>query len=343
MKINCLKSEGILLFATLILNVWTAKVSLGQQNNLNENYSELLPELRAYYKNLPATPNMEVTPQMIKMVRSYMNKPSKTILQPTYQEIEGQYGKIGLRIFQPEKVEAVFLQIHGGGNLWGSVYSDDSLNDVMARECNVAVVSVDYHLAPDFPYPAQIKDCCTAAEWLLHNAKTLFGTDKLFIGGSSAGAQNAAATILFVRDSLKKVNKVLGVGLLYGIYDLSRTPSHRLATDSTLILNKFSLEQIMKAAYGQFTIEQLQTPELSPLYATLENLPPAFFMCGTADAFIDDTNFMESRWRMAGNKTFLALFPEAAHGFNGAPLKISEVANGIFFNWIKQQIINSYE
>lgn len=312
-----------------------------QQSNLNEDYSAYLPEVRAFYKHSPGFPKMPITPDVIKMIRSAMDKTQKTVLTPSQQEIEGPYGKIGLRIFKPQKIEAVVLEIHGGGNLWGSVRSDDSLNDAMAPTCNVAVVSVDYHLAPEFPYPAQIRDCSAAAKWLFQNAKGIFGTDKIFISGGSAGAQNAAATILYVRDSLNAANKVLGVGLQYGIFDLGKTPSHRLATDSTPGLNKFLLDEIMKVAYGQFSLDQLQNPQFSPLYADLGNLPPAFFLCGTADAFIDDTNFMEARWRMAGNKTYLALFPEAAHGFNTAPLKIGEVANKKYFDWIKEMIASA--
>ena len=325
-------------FAFLLLS---AIELYAQQNNLSEDYSRYLPELQAFYKRQPSYQTMPVTPQMVKMVRQALDKPQKTVLTPSQQEIDGQYGKIGLRIIRPKKIDAVYLDIHGGGNLWGSARGDDSLNDVMARTCNVAVVSVDYHLAPEFPYPAQLHDCYAAAKWLLQNAKATFGTDKIFVGGASAGAQNSAATILYVRDSLNATDRVLGVGLQYGIYDLSKTPSHRFATDSTPVLNKGNLEEIMKAAYGQFTIEQLQSPQLSPLYADLANLPPAFFMCGTADAFIDDTNFMEARWRMAGNRTYLALFPKAAHGFNGSRLKISEVANNLYFDWIKKQIRNS--
>jgi acetyl esterase len=73
-------------------------------------------------------------------------------------------------------------------------------------------------------------------------------------------------------------------------------------------------------------IAQLQNPLLLALYADLKGLPPAFFICGTADSFIDDTNFIEARWRMAGNKAYLALFPEAGHGFNLMPIKIARVA-----------------
>ncbi|MBB6109771.1 alpha/beta hydrolase [Mucilaginibacter lappiensis] len=326
---------------SLLLMLWVIKLS-AQQNNFSENYSGYLTETSNYYKNQPAAPRIELTPAIIKAFRQVIDKqPRHTLLTPSVEEIDGPNGKIGLRIFRPEKINAVYLDIHGGGNIYASARFGDSINDVMARKCNIAIVSVDYHLAPEFPYPAQILDCNTAAKWLLKNARVKFGTEKIFVGGGSAGAQNAAATIIYIRDSLKSADKILGVGLQYGIFDLSKTPSHRLITEKTPVLNKYTLEEMMKAAYGQFSIAQLQNPQLSPLYADLRNLPPAFFMCGMADAFIDDTNFMESRWRMAGNKTYLALFPEAAHGFNLEPIKIAEVANNLYFEWIKNLIANS--
>ena len=323
-----------------MLIFWVIKLP-AQQNNFSQDYSAYLTDIRNYYKNQPVAPRMELTPEIIKAVRQMIDKPGHTLLTPSVDEIDGPNGKIGLRIFRPEKIDAVYLDIHGGGNIWGSARFGDSINDVMARKCNMAIVSVDYHLAPEFPYPAQIIDCNAAAKWLLKNARVKFGTEKIFIGGGSAGAQNEAATVIYIRDSLKSADKIVGVGLQYGIFDLSKTPSHRLATEKTPVINKYTLEEMMKAAYGQFSIAQLQGPQLSPLYADLKNLPPAFFMCGTADAFIDDTNFMEARWRMAGNKTYLALFPEAAHGFNLEPIKIAEVANNLYFDWIKNLIASS--
>ena len=65
--------------------------------------------------------------------------------------------------------------------------------------------------------------------------------------------------------------------------------------------------------------EQLRDPQYSPLYVGLKNLPPALFTIGTEDPLIDDTYFMEARWRLAGNKIFLAVYPESSHGFNFFP------------------------
>ena len=170
--------------ALFILLFFLGSNAFAQENNLSEDYGRYIPEIQTFYKNQPVYPKMAVTPPMIKMVREALDKPVKTTLQPTLMEINGPFGKIGLRIFKPTKIAAVYLDLHGGGNLWGTARSDDSLNVLMARKCNVAVVSVDYHLAPEYPYPAQIRDCSTAAKWLIDNAKERFGTDKIFIGGS---------------------------------------------------------------------------------------------------------------------------------------------------------------
>ena len=63
------------------------------------------------------------------------------------------------------------------------------------------------------------------------------------------------------------------------------------------------------------TEEERRRPDVSPLYADLRDLPRALFTCGTLDPLLDDSLFMEARWRSAGNETKLTLWPEAVHGF----------------------------
>jgi acetyl esterase len=326
------------LLIVFILCLTFSAALTGQQNNFSEDYSSYLPEIREYNKNLKQLPDFALTPEVIKFVRKMMDKPVKTVLQPYQKEIDGPCGKIGLRIFKPEKISAVYLWIHGGGHLWGTAASDDSLNDITARACNVAVVSIEYHLAPEYPFPAQPEDCYAAARWLVNNSSSEFGTEKILIGGGSAGAHLSALTALYVRDSLKAINRVLGVNLQYGLYDLGLTPSHRSATNATLGLNKHLLNEIMRVVFGKFTPEQLQSPGFSPLYADLKNMPPAFFTIGSADALTDDTYFMESRWRSAGNRTYLAVYPECVHGFNIVHMKISTLANDKINEWMQQLI-----
>jgi len=308
------------IFISLPLLIFTNSV-FAQLTNANEDYSAYLPEVRVFNQQLA---------HMITMPDSS----AKTQLRPSIKYIPGPAGSLAVRIFKPDIIHAVVLDIHGGRWAAGIAAFDDSLNDEMARKCKVAIVSVDYRLAPQNPFPACIIDCKAAAKWLVNNAGKEFGTDKLFISGGSAGGHLAAETALYIRDSLQAIDKVKGVNLMYGIFDLSSTPSARMATDSTLFINKKVLNYGRELVFHGWSKEQLQHPQYSPLYADLKNLPPALFTIGTLDPFIDDTYFMEARWRLAGNKTFLAVYPESPHAFNSFSTKMAIAANEKVNQWI---------
>lgn len=293
-----------------------------QQTNGGEDYSAWLAEVRALNWHLSHTPLSEPESNV------------KTQLRPAIKQATELGGNFALRIFKPAAVNAVVLEIHGGGWCAGSAALSDSLNDIMARKCKVAVVSVDYRLAPANPFPACVDDCKAAAKWLVANTVKEFGTDKIFISGGSAGAHLAALTTLYIRDSLQAISKVRGVNLMYGVFDLSGTPSCKMVTDSTPVINKEALEGVLKLVFDGWSTDQKRDPRYSPLYADLHNLPPALFTIGTNDPVVDDTYFMEARWRLAGNKTFLALYPECPHAFNEFPIKMGMIANDRIFQWI---------
>jgi acetyl esterase/lipase len=332
-----MKKELFITCFLLLLLICTNN-AFTQQTNASENYSAWLPEVRAFNKELAHMPQGAsiLTKEGLAVARNAMGSPNavKTQLQPVVKYIPGPAGKLALRIFKPDTIHAVVLEIHGGGWSLGTAASDDMQNDLMARTCRVAVVSVDYRLAPESAFPACINDCKAAAKWLVNNARKEFGTDHLFISGASAGGHLSAVTTLYIRDSLHAIDKVKGVNLIYGCFDLSRTPSCRMATDSTLILSKKYMNETYELVFPGWSKEQLQNPQYSPLYADLKNLPPALFTIGTADPLIDDTYFMESRWRLAGNKTFLAVYPESSHAFNFFPSQMARVANEKMFQWI---------
>ena len=95
----------------------------------------------------------------------------------------------------------------------------------LAQACSVAVVSVDYRLAPEHPFPAGPDDCEAAALWLLERTAGEFGTTKVFVGGESAGAYLAAVTMLRLRERFGGPPPLIGAELCYGVYDLGGTPS----------------------------------------------------------------------------------------------------------------------
>ncbi|HEX3347451.1 MAG TPA: alpha/beta hydrolase [Acetobacteraceae bacterium] len=228
-------------------------------------------------------------------------------------EIDSSVGhKIPLRIIAPASPRGVYLHIHGGGWVLGAADSQDPILERIADNAGLAVVSVEYRLAPEHPYPAGPDDCEDAALWLVRNARAEFGTDKLTIGGESAGGHLSAVTLLRMRDK-HGYTGFRGANLVYGAFDMTMTPSQRQFGDERLVLRTLDIQKFGEA-FLQGALN-LHDPDISPLHADLRGLCPALFTCGTADALLDDTLFMYARWVAAGNEAELAIYPGGPHGF----------------------------
>jgi len=226
--------------------------------------------------------------------------------------IDGPAGPIPLRIIAPDNPRGVYFHIHGGGWTWGTADEQDPWLDRLAERCGLAVVSVDYRLAPEDPYPAAPDDCEAAAVWVVREAESRFGTSRLFIGGESAGAHLSAVTLLRLRDR-HGLSPFRGANLFAGCYDLSLTPSVVRWGDEKLILNTRDVRIFADNFCG--SAADRRDPDISPLHADLAGLPPALFSVGTRDLLLDDTLFMASRWAAAGNRTDLAVWPGGCHVF----------------------------
>ena len=172
--------------------------------------------------------------------------------------------EVPVRIITPREgqARAAYLDIHGGGFYLGSAARSDSRNAVLADALRMAVVSTDYRLAPEHPWPAAPDDCETAALWLLDRAEAEFGTRRLLIGGASAGANLAMTTLLRLRDR-GQVQSFAGAVLQFGAYDLSgSSPGGRV----------YAGEWFIKAYAGH--VDDRTNPDVSPLYGDLRGLPP---------------------------------------------------------------------
>ncbi len=260
------------------------------------------------------------------------------------RELPGGDGPVPARVFVPERVDAVYLNLHGGGWCIGSAQSSDAEMLVLAEAANVAAVSIDYRLAPEHPFPAGPDDCEAVARWLLDEAVAEFGTDRLFIGGASAGAHLAALTLLRVRDRLGQdaVDRFLGANLIFGAYDLGMTPSQRTAVDG-LVIPLPTLEACYANALPGIDREGRRDPAFSPLYADLAGLPPALFTVGTADPLYDDSLFMAARWAAAGNHATLDVYPECPHAFVAFPTLLGRRARDRAQEWVTATVAQAVE
>ncbi|MEV1171436.1 alpha/beta hydrolase [Nonomuraea sp. NPDC049784] len=233
-------------------------------------------------------------------------------------------GGVKVRVFVPDHVDGVYLHIHGGGWAFGSADGQDGRLWRLAEQARLAVVSVDYRLAPEHPFPAGPDDCEAAARWLVKHAAAEFGTERLLIGGESAGAHLSVVTLLRLRDRHGITDAFRAAHLLFGPYDLSMTPSQRSFGPRPLLSNTDTI----RGSYELFTPgweeEQRRDPEVSPLFADLAGLPPARIVVGTEDPLLDDSLFLAARWQAAGAPVQLGVVAGAMHGFTLFPLTITE-------------------
>ncbi|MEU6273954.1 alpha/beta hydrolase [Streptomyces populi] len=233
-------------------------------------------------------------------------------------------GGVRVRAFVPDRVDGVYLHIHGGGWAFGSADGQDERLWALAGRTRLAVVSVDYRLAPEHPFPAGPDDCETAARWLVRHAAAEFGTERLLIGGESAGAHLSLVTLLRLRDRHGVVGAFRAAQLLFGPYDLSMTPSQRSFGTRRLLSNTETLRRTYELFTPGMGAEQRRDPEVSPLFADLGGLPPARIVVGGEDPLLDDSLFLARRWRAAGAPARLGVVAGAMHGFTLFPLTVTE-------------------
>ena len=218
---------------------------------------------------------------------------------------------VRLRVVRPPgAARGVYLHIHGGGWTLGAADHQDPLLWELAEATGLAVASVEYRLAPEHPYPAALEDCVTAARQLGRMP------GPYAIGGESAGAHLAVLTML-------RVPIFAAANLTYGAYDLSGTPSRRLYDDA-LVLTDAGMEWFTQNFLPGLGDEQRRAPEISPLYADLDGVPPALFTVGTSDPLLDDSRFMAARWPADAE---LRVYDAGCHGFNVFPIAIARDAN----------------
>jgi acetyl esterase/lipase len=165
--------------------------------------AQVAPELRESIKKVPRLPTAS------PFGRWLLRNATKPLLRNKHYEglqFEKRITKdaVQLRVFTPTtpKTRAALLWIHGGGLVIGNAAQDDTFCAKIARALDIIVVSTEYRLAPEFPFPAALDDCYAAWTWLQESASQL-NIDKncVAIGGQSAGGGLAAGLVQRIHDA----------------------------------------------------------------------------------------------------------------------------------------------
>lgn len=227
---------------------------------------------------------------------------------------------------------AAVLYIHGGGWVMGSPDSIDHLCRRVASVCNVPVLSVDYRLAPEHPFPAALDDCWTALNWLRDGSSGLeVDPARIAIGGDSAGGNLAAALAL---KCLAEGVPLLGQALIYPALDF--TYSHWLDDERLGILG-LSSESLTRLTQWYVGDHDPREPFISPLFApSLVGLPPALILTAGWDHLRVDGAIYADQLENAGVPVTFVDYPSYAHGFFSLPKLYPgiEAAWSVLTGWI---------
>lgn len=278
---------------------------------------EFFPELELSLETINET--REQMAQMLETVRAQL--PPVEGVTSEDRQVPGPEGDpdIMVRIYKPEGLSGELpglFWMHGGGYVMGSIEGEDLARRQAAKDIGCVIVSVDYRLAPEHPYPEPIEDCYAAFKWMFENAGDL-GVDnsRIAVGGGSAGGGLAAGLTLLVRDRAEV--EIVFQLLIYPMIDDSNIIPAGDNTLDTLIWSRASNLFGWTSYLGGPPGGEGVSPYAAAYRATdLSGLPPAFMAVGDMDLFVNEDIEYANRLIKAGVPTELHVYPGAIHGFN---------------------------
>jgi acetyl esterase/lipase len=265
------------------------------------------PDLRGIARSIP---RQVITPATYPFVRMA----TRMMWRKVPKDIEALTLSSGVRVrlYRPAGGSGTgpgLLWIHGGGYIIGHAAQDDVLCRSYARELGATVVSVDYRLAPDHPYPAPLHDCYSALTWLA--ALPSVDPARVAIGGASAGGGLCAALGLLARD---RGEVALAAQLLvYPMLDDRTVDRDGLENAGQRLWNQSSNRFGWSAYLGD------ADPEVAvpARHKDLSGLPPTWMGVGTLDLFHDEDLAYAERLTAAGVPCEVEVVGGAFHGFDG--------------------------
>jgi phosphinothricin tripeptide acetyl hydrolase len=208
--------------------------------------------------------------------------------------------------------DAVVLYLHGGGYCIGSLATHRPLAGRMAQACGCQVVTLDYRLAPEHPFPAAVEDACAAYGQILANGTA---PDRMAVAGDSAGGGLAIALLLALRSAGTPLPAALVC--LSPWTDLTQSaPAYDDRADLDPMVTRAGLDEMAAAYLGD---TDPRTELASPLFGDLDGLPPARIEVGENEVLFDDATGMADRLRSAGVDVSLVVWPDLIHVFQAFP------------------------
>jgi acetyl esterase len=224
--------------------------------------------------------------------------------------LDGPYGTIPARLYLPDRAaSALLFYVHGGGFRQGALDGWDGALRQLVRKSGVAILSIDYRLAPEHPFPMGFEDVRAVMRQVIADARIdgiSFGG--FAAGGDSAGANLALAAAIGLRDEgVSALNHLL---LFYGVYSTDLTARSWQEFGGAFGLSAPQMEVIWADYLGGHQPDW----RVEPIHADLSGLPPARIVVGALDPLFDENLALDAALRAAGVASTLTILPGANHG-----------------------------
>lgn len=228
----------------------------------------------------------------------------------TIDEITGEW----ISVNRAHMKKYVILYCHGGGYSTGSSVYARTLTTKLAMSTSMDVLSFNYRLAPENPYPAATEDAMKVWDYLMLLG---YGARDIIIAGDSAGGNLALSLVL----KLKEQKRLLPRGLVL------MSPWTDLTSKGQSYISKAGIDPILNAAYLQQMIENyakdcdLTEPMISPLYGEFEGFPPTYIQVGNNEILLDDSMQLYKKMLKANVSVKIDVFKGMWHVFQMSPFR----------------------
>jgi acetyl esterase/lipase len=221
----------------------------------------------------------------------------------------------------PSQEAGVVLHFHGGGYVIGSVHGAREFLARLAGATGLPVLSVDYRLAPEHPFPAAVEDALAAHRWLVASGQR---PDRIVLVGDEAGGGLTLALLFALRDRGEVLPR--GAALLCPWVELGSAAASYQTNAAYDILLPSQLAHWAAAYLGRADPD---SPLVSPLRGDFSGLPPLLFHVGGAELFLDDVTAAAQKARAAGVAVELEVFPDMFHVWHAFATVLPEGARAM--------------
>jgi acetyl esterase len=278
------------------------------------------PQVRAVLDFMASLGIRDISEGTVEQARNFSNAriaslPPGPDAEVATRSVHGPAGEIGVRVYGPNGGRGALpclVWIHGGGFVLGRLDDADANCRQLATRANVVVVSVDYRLAPENPFPAALEDCYAVVRWVHeHAAELSVLPERLAVGGDSAGGNLAFGVALRCRYGGPALAFLL---LVYPVADLTRfdTPSY-FENAQGYFLTRSGMQWF---ADHYVEASRRHEPEVSPLTTPdFSGLPKTLVITAEYDPLRDEGEALAAGLSKAGVSTTVTRYDGMIHGF----------------------------